>query len=183
MSTLSPSSIIGILAVIGIGCMLSVAGCSKLLDSRAFRRTLDAVGVFPREVQRSISFLLPLMEILVGLCMIAGLWLPWIAYICTGLFICFSLVLALVLVRGHKDVECGCLGPLWAARPVSWSHVAFTILCSSACIIVAQQPEPSFDSTTRLAFCTFVFGGVAGLRLLMVCRTLIFNTSLLTGHK
>lgn len=102
-----------------LGLLLLGAGALKLAEGRARRLQLvSGYGLLPRPAAVLTAALLPWVEIATG----AALWLGTpreSAALATALFAVFGGAVAVNLLRGRTDIDCGCFGSR-GAHGLSW---------------------------------------------------------------
>ena len=104
-----------------LGGVFVIAGGAKLIDPRAFARTISAYGLLPEELLVPAATGLPAIELL------AGLGLPFkvrgsLAAIC-GLLTCFLFALGYA-IWNNLDVDCGCFSKLESCKEQSFCSVS-----------------------------------------------------------
>lgn len=92
-----------------VGAVLLVAGIAKLQSPKAFATTVVGYGVLPSFVIRPVTLVLPLIEALLGLALLAGVGTRMAGAISAALFMVFGSAVAWNLARGNR-VPCGCFG-------------------------------------------------------------------------
>ncbi len=92
-----------------LGAIFLIAGGAKLVDPRAFARTISAYGLLPEELLVSAAIGLPAIELLAGLGLLFKVR-GSLAAIC-GLLTCFLFVLGYAIWK-NLDVDCGCFSQL-----------------------------------------------------------------------
>jgi rhodanese-related sulfurtransferase/uncharacterized membrane protein YphA (DoxX/SURF4 family) len=90
-----------------LGGIFIYASYDKILDPVRFAEIVFNYHIFPDLLVNPTSLFLPWLEVLVGLCLILGIWLPGAVLICNGLLLVFFLTLLFNLARG-LDIDCGC---------------------------------------------------------------------------
>jgi len=93
-----------------LGVVFVISGSVKFFAWIKFRDTLSAMEIFPRWLTSGIAWLLPPLEIAVGIAVVIGWRLSVSGPLLLILVLCFLLVLALYRLRGGKDLVCGCFG-------------------------------------------------------------------------
>jgi uncharacterized membrane protein YphA (DoxX/SURF4 family) len=90
-----------------LGAMFLYAAQDKILNPADFAKAVYNYQILPHALVNLAALILPFLELLVGLCLIFGCWLPGATIISTGLLTVFISALAFNLFRG-LDVYCGC---------------------------------------------------------------------------
>ena len=104
-----------------ISVLLISASQHKRADLPRFRAQLGAYDVLPASTVATSATLLPWAELGTGLALLVPALRPAAAAIACALFATYALAIAVNLIRGRKDIDCGCGGP---AQPLSWLLVA-----------------------------------------------------------
>ncbi|MCE1179552.1 MAG: DoxX family membrane protein [Micrococcales bacterium] len=100
---------IGLVARLIVGVVLVVAGALKVTHPLDSARAVMAYEIFPWAVSRIIGYALPMVEIILGLLLIAGLFTRAAAVIASLLWLAFIIGIASAWVRGLQ-IDCGCFG-------------------------------------------------------------------------
>ncbi len=115
-----------------LGAVFLYASYDKILNPQAFAQAVYNYQILPDGLINLTALVLPWLELLIGLCLISGLWLPGATVISTCILAIFFGALVFNLIRG-LDINCGCFsteateGPadLWTvARDLSFLAVA-----------------------------------------------------------
>jgi len=90
-----------------LGGVWLIASYDKILHPQAFAETVYNYQILPDSAVNLAALILPWLELLLGVCLIAGWWLPGATMIGTGLLLVFIAALAFNQMRG-LDIDCGC---------------------------------------------------------------------------
>ncbi len=120
-------------ARIAVGVVLLCAGATKLFQP-AWPETAAAFGAPPGVVRA-----LPLVELVVGALLVAGVGLPWTAVAALVLLVGFTATVAARLVRGQR-VPCGCFGETSSAPVGRHTLVRNLVLCWLAAVALRGGP-------------------------------------------
>jgi uncharacterized membrane protein YphA (DoxX/SURF4 family) len=120
-----------------VAVMLIVAGIAKLGRTDAFSEAISRYGILPDALTPSAARVIPIVELLLGILLAAGVVVTLAAIACASLLGAFAAVVAINLVQG-KSFDCGC-GLNTDAR-ISWSHVARATTLSGLSVLVAVEP-------------------------------------------
>lgn len=99
----------GLLARVLVGTVWVVAGVLKLPDPHENVRVVRAYDLLPEGVVPVVGHGLPVLEILVGLCLLLGLLTRAAAAVSALLLVAFVVGVASAWARG-LSIECGCFG-------------------------------------------------------------------------
>jgi uncharacterized membrane protein YphA (DoxX/SURF4 family) len=83
------------------------ASLDKIAHPAAFAKDVYNYQILPDALINLTALILPWLELFLGLCLIAGIWLPGAVITVNGLLIVFMASLIFNLARG-LDVNCGC---------------------------------------------------------------------------
>jgi uncharacterized membrane protein YphA (DoxX/SURF4 family) len=100
---------LGTLARLVVGGVWLVAGALKLPDPAESVRAVRAYKLLPEAVVPTIGHGLPILEILVGLCLVLGLLTRGAAVVSSVLLVAFIIGISSAWARGIS-IECGCFG-------------------------------------------------------------------------
>lgn len=92
-----------------VGSVWVVAGVLKLPDPAASVRAVRAYDLLPEAVVPTVGHLLPVLEVVVGACLLLGLLTRSAAALSTLLMLAFVVGIASAWARGLQ-IECGCFG-------------------------------------------------------------------------
>ncbi len=100
---------VGMVARLVVGGVLVVAGAIKLPDPAESVRAVRAYDLLPESVVPTIGYLLPALEVVVGVLLIAGLLTRYAALVAGLLMVAFVVGIASAWARGLR-IDCGCFG-------------------------------------------------------------------------
>jgi uncharacterized membrane protein YphA (DoxX/SURF4 family) len=90
-----------------LGGVFAYASFDKILHPYEFAEVVYNYQILPDGLVNLTAILLPWLELLVGLFLILGGWLPGASLICNLLLLVFFSMLVLNIARG-LDIDCGC---------------------------------------------------------------------------
>jgi len=146
----------------GLALLLLGAALQKARDFAAFRSAVIGYALAPERLAMAIAVTLAGVEAAIGVALLApasiGLRAP--ALVATALLLAlYAAAIAVNLVRGRRDIDCGCAGPN-ARQPLSeWLLVRNALLVAAALVCLGgagARPLSWIDALT-------VAGGVAML--------------------
>jgi uncharacterized membrane protein YphA (DoxX/SURF4 family) len=85
-----------------------VAGGSKIPNAWAFVHTVEGYNMLPQAIARPFGLALPWIEVLIGLYLLAGLFLRVTALVTAGVLVLFLIALSVQIARGTTG-NCGCV--------------------------------------------------------------------------
>lgn len=99
----------GVVARLVVGGVWIAAGVLKLPDPTENVRAVRAYRLLPESVVPVLGHLLPVLEILVGLCLVVGLLTRVMGVLSAILLVAFIIGISSAWARG-LEIECGCFG-------------------------------------------------------------------------
>jgi len=103
------AALFGVLARLVVGGVWIVAGALKLPDPDESVRAVRAYQLLPESVVPLVGHGLPVLEVLIGVCLVLGLLTRLSALVSALLLIAFIFGIASAWARG-LSIECGCFG-------------------------------------------------------------------------
>ncbi|MGF1572278.1 MAG: MauE/DoxX family redox-associated membrane protein [Sumerlaeia bacterium] len=104
------------------GGALILAAFGKLKNPDALMLSIKSFELAPLAIIPLSAYLLPWLELIVGVCLIYGVATRASGAWAMVLYSIFTLALISVLVRG-MEVDCGCFGALTGESSVSWRSI------------------------------------------------------------
>jgi uncharacterized membrane protein YphA (DoxX/SURF4 family) len=90
-----------------LGAVFLYASYDKILHPQAFAQAIYNYQILPAVAVNLAALVLPWLELLLGLCLVTGFWLPGATALSTSLLAVFMAALIFNQIRG-LDVHCGC---------------------------------------------------------------------------
>jgi len=90
-----------------LGLVFVYASYDKILQPQAFALAVFNYQIAPDWAVNLIALILPWLELLLGLCLVFGVWLPGATIAGNGLLVFFLGALVFNQIRG-LDIHCGC---------------------------------------------------------------------------
>jgi uncharacterized membrane protein YphA (DoxX/SURF4 family) len=100
---------VGVVARLVVGGVWLVAGLLKLPDPAANVRAVRAYELLPETLVPIVGYALPVLEVLVGVCLLVGVLVRANAALSVALLVAFIVGIASAWARG-LSIECGCFG-------------------------------------------------------------------------
>ncbi|HEX7461531.1 MAG TPA: major coat protein [Dermatophilaceae bacterium] len=101
--------VIGLLARLIVGVVLIWAGAAKVTSPALSARAVRAFQILPYDFAGYVGYALPVVEILVGLLLVIGLFTRLSATVGGLLMVAFIIGIASAWARG-LTIDCGCFG-------------------------------------------------------------------------
>jgi uncharacterized membrane protein YphA (DoxX/SURF4 family) len=103
------ADLVGLLARLIVGVVLIWAGALKVTSPAVSARAVNAFQILPYDVARYVGYALPLVELLIGLLLVIGLFTRVAAVVGGLLMVAFIIGIASAWARG-LSIDCGCFG-------------------------------------------------------------------------
>jgi len=101
-----------------LGGILTYAGVEKILAPALFAETVYNYQILPNNLINLTALVLPWLELVLGIFLIGGIWLPGAAFLSTLLLLTFWGILVFNLSRG-LNISCGCFSTEPSKEPIS----------------------------------------------------------------
>jgi hypothetical protein len=126
----------------------------KLWQPREFRAAVESYRLMPEAMSVALGWIIPALELAGGIGLAVAATRAAAALLLLCLIAAFTGAIALNLVRGRHDLDCGCFGPL-LRQPLSGWLVArnglLALLVLAAFTPVRGRPLASLDHLTIVA--------------------------------
>ncbi len=136
--------------------MFLYAAIPKILDPAAFARVVYQWQVTPPVPSNVVAIVLPWVEAIAGLLLIAGIWKREAAATIAILLVVFLLAAGSVIARGIDVENCGCTSVAahteksWTSG-VGWFLVTRNVLMLAGALVLALVPPRSSLADTAVA--------------------------------
>jgi hypothetical protein len=147
----------GFLIVAGVALLLAAAGGHKLRNLSLFTEAFAAYRVLPEAWARRSAAFVPCIEIAIAAALLWEKSRMWGAVAAMGLLIAYAAALGLNLIRGRRELDCGC-GTSGDRRLIAvwmvWRNLLVVLALGIAVLPWAARPLGASDLLT-------VMGGLA----------------------
>ncbi len=139
---------------LGLGAIFVVASYDKILKPQAFALAVYQYQILPDSLVNLVALILPWLELLIGLCLIANIWVPGAAALSCALMIVFTASLVYTRMRG-LDIHCGCFSTDVSEGPADrWTILRDVVFLGMALYLVAgvflrRWPHTVFERSVR----------------------------------
>lgn len=109
-----------------LAVVLLLGAAAKLRDLAGFRASVAAYQLLPEAMLPALSLLLPLWELACGAAVLLAPAAPQTGAATAALLLVVTVAIAVNLLRGHRDIGCGCSGLFGHDEEpgLSWALVA-----------------------------------------------------------
>jgi len=132
-----------------------VAGALKLPDPASSVRAVRAYDLLPEAIVPTVGHLLPVVEVVIGACLILGLLVRGMSVASAALFLAFIVGIASAWSRGLQ-IDCGCFGGGGYDADATDAYpkdIARDVALMAASLWLVWRPR------TRLGLDNVIFGG------------------------
>ena len=139
---------IGILFALSTAGLFAAAGVHKLRDFPGFAAALDAYELLPPAIGRVAARCIPIAELLIAVALIPARLRPAGAVAGCLLLLIYALAVSVNLLRGRRDIDCGCGGPgnrRHIAPWMVWRNVALAAAAAIAALPWRDRPLVATD--------------------------------------
>lgn len=135
-------NIIVLTARIIVGGILIYASASKIIDPGGFARAIDNYHIIPFGLENIMAIILPWLELIVGICLIIGVFIDGAAFLVIIMMVVFISAITFAILNGY-NIECGCglkPGELVGIRKII-EDLIYLILV----LIILKRPNRIFE--------------------------------------
>ena len=145
----------GVAGRICLGLIFLTAAAQKFSHWRILPAVIANYRLLPRRLVAPASALLPPVELILGVTLLAGFAQGWTALAAMVLLALFATAMAINLHRGRSTIDCGC-GQSFLKQTLDWSLIARNA-------VLAALLLPSFGAAAPVSMPILVAGCSAGL--------------------
>ena len=125
---------------VSVGLIFFVSGLFKIIDIPAFRDTVISLGLFNGSISFLASIILPVLELLLGLLLLLGVYTKIAAIHLNVLIILFSWITFYVL-NNRPDLLCGCFGTFFNLTFSTYHFIVLLVLFIFNLILIIETGE------------------------------------------
>ena len=143
---------VGLVARLVLGVALLVAGGAKVGNPMVSARTVQAYQLLPFDVAAVVGYALPVVEIIVGILLVAGLFTRASAALGTLFMLVFIAAIASAWARG-LTIDCGCFGgggQIGQGQTQYPQEIARDALFAACGLFLLWRPSTPFSVDRRL---------------------------------
>jgi uncharacterized membrane protein YphA (DoxX/SURF4 family) len=130
-----------------VALIFLAAALGKMRHWTVFPGVLANYGLLPDTLVAPVADLLPPVEALVGLLLLPGLAAPWPEIGAAVLLLIFAAAMAINLMRGRRDIDCGCFQSA-LKQHLTWTLVIRNVVLVSLLGIASLFPGSAGLSST-----------------------------------
>jgi uncharacterized membrane protein YphA (DoxX/SURF4 family) len=144
--------VIGLVARLVLGIVLIVAGATKVGSPAASAMAVRAFQILPYDFAGYVGYALPIFEVLVGVLLVAGLFVRASAMAGGLLMVAFIIGIASAWSRG-LSIDCGCFGGGGAIAPAETKYgvdILRDVGLAACAAWLVVRPRTAFGLDKRL---------------------------------
>ena len=168
--------VVQIVSALVLSCVFVTAGFHKCQAPAEFAATLRNYKILPEALIRQCVYLLPVAEIMTGVALLIPAVARLAAVAAGALLTAYIFAIGVNLLRGRRNIDCGCGGPQQKQTISEWMIARNGLLLFLAALAGAPvQPRPLlwFDWTV------IVLAVVTGCLFYHIINQLLVNKDLL----
>ena len=128
-----------------LGCVFIFAAIEKIAAPEVFALSVEAYKLIPVSAVNLFAIVIPWIELLCGIFLVAGTYMRESAVILSFLLVVFVFALLSAMIRG-LNIDCGCFGQRYSSN-VGWPKVledaGLLVLGIYIAVSQAMPPSPS----------------------------------------
>ena len=133
-----------------LGGLLLLAAITKLTDRAAFQTAVAEYKLLPHTLERPFAAALPVVELTLGMLLLAGLGTAIAAWVAVPVFLSFSIAIGVNMARG-RELDCHCFGSV-QSEPIGWPALirSSTLVVASLIVALGARAFGAIDSLLRV---------------------------------
>ncbi len=160
------------LIAIALAAIFAGSAAAKLVDLDLFEGAIANYRLVPGRLEKPVAWTLPLCELASGAGLVFAATRDAAAAALIILLCVFSGAIALNLMRGRRDIDCGCFGPA-LRQELGASLIARNLVLIAAAVLLELPAAPR--ALESVDFVTIGFGAVTLLTLYLSANYAIAN--------
>jgi hypothetical protein len=143
--------VIVLTAAYSLAVIFTASAWVKIADIPSFEAAVADYGLLPAELVKVFASVLPIVEFTAAIGLVVGYTRFLAAAVLLLLLGCFTAAIAANLIRGRRDIDCGCFGPALRQQLSGWLLLRNGTLIAAgfAVLLPANERSPSgFDYLT-----------------------------------
>ncbi|MBV6422252.1 MAG: hypothetical protein NAOJABEB_00027 [Steroidobacteraceae bacterium] len=164
------------MATLLLSYLFVIAGWQKLSTFNYFQQVLADYQILPKSWVPLVARTLPLLEVGAGLALLVPFAHDPALMLLTVLLAIYSAAIALNILRGRSEIDCGCAGPGQEQAISAWLIVRNTVLLSLALL---ARTMPQAETIGAMGWVVGLLGAVLAAVIYHSSNQLIANRNLL----
>jgi hypothetical protein len=154
--------VITIIISICMSLMFGFAAAHKLANAAVFKATMDEYQLVPQMLSGTVAILLIVAELLAAILVLVPAIRTYGLMIMAVLLFLYTAGISINLLRGRRDIDCGCSGPASRHELSGWLVLRNLVMLSLVLLAtspMAQRPANWMDAVVVL-FSVMVASGL-----------------------
>ncbi len=131
-----------------IGGMWIYASFYKIIDPAVFAKSIWYYHMVPGELINLMALILPMLELVIGVAVIIGVWYRGAVLWSNVLLVVFIIALASTIARG-LDIDCGCFKAGQSATGPAWDSLLFDLAAMAFALQMLFSRSKRWMCSTR----------------------------------
>ncbi len=127
-----------------LGFMFIYASLDKIMNPEEFAKQIGFYKVLPFGLENLLAIILPWVELIVGICLIAGLLVDGATVLSILMMLVFILAISQAMLRGI-DITCGCFKVSAESDSIGLNTIIRDIVFLIMSFIVLNRQERKFE--------------------------------------
>ncbi len=127
-----------------LGGFFIYASLDKLAHPELFARAISNYQLVPFGLENTMAIILPWLELLAGVCLIAGILVDGANLLVAVMLIVFITAISQALGRGI-DISCGCFKVTETGRSLGFSTLVQDFILLGLCFWVMNRPDRTLE--------------------------------------
>lgn len=106
-----------------VGGVFIYASIDKIVHPDRFAEIVWDYELLPESLVNPFSVCLPWVELVMGILLVAGIWVPGGALLATAMTVMFMMAVGYALSRGAEDFHCGCFTTVQEGPEEAWGVI------------------------------------------------------------
>jgi uncharacterized membrane protein YphA (DoxX/SURF4 family) len=137
---------------VALGAMFLLSATPKVAAPARFLLLVRQFHLFPGATSTFVALAIPYIELIVGICLIAGIFIEGTLLVCSVLFISFVAVAAITMARG-LSVACACFSVADDGSKIGVATVVRGVVCLGVVLWLWTENRRSAPKTDLSAGC------------------------------
>ena len=135
-------SIVILIARMLIGGILIYSSFEKFIDPSGFADAINNYHIIPFGLENSSAIILPWIELIIGICLILGVFIDGAAVIVIIIMVVFIIAITYAILSGY-NIECGC--GLKPGEMVGIQKIIEDFTCLILALMILKRPKHRFE--------------------------------------
>ena len=169
---------VNLIAALILSYVFVVAGLHKCRAPAEFAATLANYRILPEGLNRQAVYLVPVLEIMTGVALLIPATAKLASFCASGLLCIYIAAIGINLLRGRRNIDCGCGGPAQKQTISEWMIVRNGTLLLLA-FVAGSTFEPR--ALVWLDWLIIIMATVMGCLFYNIINQLLVNKDLLNS--